>query len=507
MTYLLPLCAALFAGNGCSDDTIYQAANKPGIFPDYGQVLAFPGAEGFGRFATGGRGGEIVHVTNLNASGEGSFADAVSKSNRIVVFDVAGVIDLNKAAVVLKSNQTILFQTAPGDGVVLYNGRVSSSGASNLIVRYMRVRTGRQVGGSDNIDAGGLASGEHVIYDHCSFTWGTDENFSINADNKGTRPRNITIQNSIIGQGCMNHSCGGLIQTNDDEGVTIFRNLLIDNKTRNFKIKGLNQYINNVVYNWGNGAAYNMGGESSGHSDTWIENNYFIKGPAYTWENTRIADIKTKYPNTWEQVIADPTICSETKAGELYELLSTVNPTPPFIGGDGDGDFDTYLTGNYYDFDKDGSLNGVEITQNNWDDHCSGKPKFLSAPSEKHPTLASMTSAAEAYEWIVANVGASLPRRDKVDQFMIDELKSLGQKGTIFRDQNKVLQYPLANTWQQMDTENNKPLDTDGDGMPDAFEDANGLDKNDPSDAAAIANNGYMNIENYVFTLENPTNN
>lgn len=146
-------------------------------FPDFNYIveqLAFPGAEGHGRQASGARsvaGRELYRVTNLNASGPGSFADAVSKPGRFIIFGVAGVINLNKSTLVLKSNQTILFQTAPGDGVTLYNGRVSSSGASNLIVRFMRVRTGRQMNGSDNADAGGLANGELQIYDHCSFTW------------------------------------------------------------------------------------------------------------------------------------------------------------------------------------------------------------------------------------------------------------------------------------------------------------------------------------------------
>ena len=207
----------------------------------YRLPLAFPGAEGYGRDTKGARNSdkiEIYHVRNTNNGGTGSFKDAISESNRIIIFDVAGVINMNKEVYVLKSNQTILFQTAPGDGIELYNGRVSSSGASHLIVRYMRMRTGRQADGGDNMDAGGVANGEYQIYDHCSFTWGCDENFSINPDGKGTRPQNITLQNSIIGQGCMNHSCGGLIQTNENEGITIFRNLLIDNKTRNFKVKG-----------------------------------------------------------------------------------------------------------------------------------------------------------------------------------------------------------------------------------------------------------------------------
>lgn len=116
-----------------------------------------------------------------------------------------------------------------------------------------------------------------MIFDHVSVTWGRDETFSISWDSKGTEPSNITIQNSIIGQGLQIHSCGGLMQT--DGGVTLFRNLYIDNKTRNPKVKGLNQFVNNVIYNWGGGGGYIMGG-SAGDSWASIEDNYFIKGPS-----------------------------------------------------------------------------------------------------------------------------------------------------------------------------------------------------------------------------------
>lgn len=470
-------------------------------FPNFGysvDPIAFPGAEGHGRHAMGARASEkieLYRVTNLNASGAGSLADAISKSNRIIIFGVAGVIDLNKTTLIFKSNQTILFETAPSDGIILYNGNTSSSGASNLIVRYMRVRPGRQVSGSDNTDAGGCANGENQIYDHCSFTWGTDECFSLNRDGKGVGLRNITLQNCIIGQGCMNHSCGGLIQTNDNEGITIFRNLLIDNKTRNFKVKGLNQYVNNVVYNWGNGAAYNMGGESAGHSNTTIVNNYFIKGPAWTWQNYGAADVD---PN----IIGDETQCSPSGSG-YYEVLGQVNPTKPFIGGNGDGDFDTYCFGNYYDENKDGILNGIEITQSNWKTYCSGTPVFLSTPDPLHPIIKNMTTAEKAYQYMVEKVGAYLPNRDNVDNYLIDELTSLGIKGIILRDQRKIQQYPLANTWQNINT-TNQIVDTDGDGIPDEWEDKWGLNKKDPSDAVKIAKNGYTNIENYCFSLEDP---
>ena len=467
---------------------------------------AFPGAVGYGRNADGARGSnnrEIYVVTNLNNSGAGSLRDAVSQANRIVVFHVSGVIDLNKEVLVFKDNQTVLFQTAPGDGIELYNGRASSTNANNLIVRYMRMRTGRQVSGSDNIDAGGAAYGHDQIYDHCSFTWGTDECFPLNNDKQPKGLYNITLQNSILGQGCQNHSCGGLVQTSDKEGVTVFRNLFIDNKTRNFKVKGLNQFVNNVIYNWGNGAAYNMGGESSGHSNTVIENNYFIKGPAYTWVNT-------SYPieTTDKSMFDDETkyhyngISSDNK-NYLVDTYQQVNPTKPFIGGNGDGDFDTYCVGNYYDNDKDGTLNGFEITQSNWQTYCSATPVFLSKPDSQHSEISIKTSATEAYHWIVENVGPVLPNRDLVDKFMIDELTSLGTKGTIFRNQNIETQYPLAKTWQNINVGTARK-DTDGDGIPDDFEDKWGLNKNNAGDAVRIAENGYTMIENYAFSLEFP---
>ena len=464
----------------------------PHEFPDYGAVKAFPTAEGHGRMATGGRGYEVVRVTSLADSGAGSLREAVSQSNRTIIFDVAGVIKLN-SVLVFKSNQTVLFQTAPGDGIEIYNNRVSSSGASNLIVRYMRVRTGRQATGKDEMDAGGLSSGADVIYDHCSFTWSTDENFSISTDNKGTRPQRITLQNSIIGQGCMNHSAGGLIQTSDTEGVTIYGNLMIDNGARNFKVKGLNQYINNVVYNWGSSSCYDMS-DSAGRSDTWIENNYFIQGPCYVWRNTPAANVSAEIYN-------NPDICSPNGAGySYYEVLRQETPTKPFTRGN--SNFETYCRGNYFDSNRNGVLDGVEITQENWSTHCSGTPIFLSSPSDKHPTIEAMCSAREAYNRILDGVGATLPRRDKVDAYMIEELRSLGTKGVIFRDQRKTKQYALGDSWQEIDTTDHRPTDSDKDGIPDTIEEQYGLDKNNPADAAQIAPNGYSNIENYTFLLE-----
>ena len=416
------------------------------------QQLAFPGAQGFGRFATGGRGGEVYHVTNLNDSGAGSLRDAVSQPNRIVVFDVAGVIRL-KSGLVFSKNLTVLGQTAPGEGVQVYGDRVSFSGASNLIVRYMRFRMGK--GGTSGKDAAGVANGSNMIFDHLSVLWGRDECFSISWDNKGTKPADITIQNSIIGQGLQSHSCGGLIQT--DGGVTLYRNLYIENKTRNPKVKGLNQFVNNVVYNWGNGGCYLMGRESAGNSWADIENNYFINGP---WA--------TNY-----------------------------KPLP-----EGNENFQFYGAGNYHDSNKDGVLNGNPISDADYT--ASGGlrratlAEITNSPKD-FPEIAELMTAQEALEWIIDSVGPSLPVRDEVDQYLIDELTSYGTKGFNggISDETTL---PHGGTGTLYIGE--KPLDTDGDGIPDEWEIANGLNPNDPSDAAKIAANGYANIENYVFSID-----
>ncbi len=432
---------------------------QPALAAD--QLLAFPGAEGFGRFATGGRGGEIYHVTNLNDSGTGSFRDAISKSNRIIVFDVSGVINI-KSRLVFNSNQTILGQTAPGEGVQIYGDGVSFSGANNIIVRYLRIRMG--VNGTSGKDAAGIANGGNMIFDHLSILWGRDECFSINPDNKGTTPHDITIQHSIMGQGLQPHSCGGLIQT--DGGVTLYGNLYIENKTRNPKVKGLNQFVNNVLYNWGSGAAYNMGGDSTGDSWAEITDNYFIAGP---WKGTA-----------------------------------------PLVGGSGTGNFMFYGSGNYADEDRDGVLNGTLYTGTGGGVVKNSLEELEAAGSpQSFPVIESRLSADKALERIIASVGPSLPVRDEVDQYLIDELTSygtLGSTGGIATEKS----LPHQGTGKLYG--GYKPLDTDGDGIPDEWEITNGLNPEDPTDAMAIADNGYANIENYSFTiteaypyLKNPT--
>ena len=436
-------------------------------------LLAFPGAEGFGRYTLGARAvqnPEVYHVTTLDDSGAGSFRDAVSKSGRIIVFDVAGIINI-KSPLVVKGNNTILGQTAPGEGVQIYGDRVSFSGADNLIVRYIRFRMGDS--GTSGADACGVANGTDMIFDHLSVLWGKDENFSVSWDNKNKRPANITIQNSIIGQGLQSHSCGGLIQTIG--GVTLYRNLYIENKTRNPKVKGLNQYVNNVVYNWGQGGCYIM---SDSEGDSWadIENNYFMRGP---WTSA----------------------------------------TDPFSRGI--KSFRYYGAGNYYDENKDGVVNGHEMTVEEMKGAQNGTAPYstwfesldaLNANITEYnataseqvqliPPIANKMTAAEALEWMAKNVGPSLPAYDEVDQYLIDELLTYGTGGTK-NGITSVKQLPHKGTG--VISGGVKPLDSDGDGMPDAWEIANGLNPNDPSDAVAINADGYTNIEAYSHSIDAP---
>ncbi len=400
------------------------------------QQLAFPGAEGFGRFATGGRGGSVYHVTNLHDDGPGSFRDAVSQSNRIVVFDVSGIININER-IVVSSNITIAGQTAPGDGVVIYGNGLSFSGADNSICRYLRVRQG--VNGDYDTDAVTVANGINMIFDHMSISWGKDENFSVrwNNDKIGTEPTNITIQNSIIGQGLVDHSAGGLIETSG--GVSLLRNLYIDNNTRNPKVKGVNQFVSNVVYNW-DVAAYILG-DSEGNSYANVSNNYFIYGP---------------------------------NSGSAPFTLGNLN-------------FHIYASDNYVDSDKDGILNGALIPQESY-----GTVDWQATPYD-YPAV-TLLSPEDAYNLVVSEAGASLPARDEVDTRFILELTSLGTMGELVSNE-------FDDPMNGVGTINigKADPDTDLDGMPDKWESYYGLNPNDIGDQNTdLDGDGYTNIEEYL---------
>lgn len=338
-----------------------------------GPTLAFPGAQGFGRLATGGRGGEVVHVTNLNDSGAGSLRDAISKANRIIVFDVGGIIKL-ETRLVFKSNQTIAGQTAPGKGISIYGNGVSLSGASNTIIRYVRFRMGKI--GDDGKDAVGIANGHDIIFDHVSLSWGRDGTFDLNQES-GADLYNITLQNSIVAQGLQTHSTGGLINTT---GTSIIRSLYIDNNSRNPKARGTLQFVNNVIYNWVV-SGYILG-DTSGRSDGAMLGNYFITGP-------------------------------ETNGGTLDSPTSAYN---------------LYALDNWYDNNKDGTLNGRLLGKGDY-----GAVTWWTTPSVEFPSVP-VLSAADALQFVIDNAGAS-HQRDEADDYVFAELKSYGKKGKTISDE------------------------------------------------------------------------
>lgn len=338
-----------------------------------GELVAFPGAEGFGRMATGGRGGDVVHVKNLNDSGPGSLRDAVSAPRRTVVFDVSGVIKL-ESRLVFSSNLTIAGQSAPGGGVVIYGDGSSFTNANHTIVRYLRFRMG--VHGESEKDAIAIARGHDMIFDHCSISWGRDGTFDVNQES-GYELSNITLQDSIVAQGLQPHSTGGLLVA---DGVSVLRSLYIDNNSRNPKARQKTQWVNNVDYNWVV-SGYILG-DTSGRSDGYMVGNYFIPGP-------------------------------ETKGGTLDSPSAA---------------YHLFANGNYYDSDKDGALGGRLLGQGDF-----GSVSWETAPSVAFPRVREL-SAREAYDHVVAHAGASL-WRDEVDSFVIAELTSLGKKGATISDE------------------------------------------------------------------------
>ncbi|OQP40034.1 hypothetical protein A4H97_17610 [Niastella yeongjuensis] len=400
----------------------------------HAQTLAFPGAEGFGKYAKGGRYGSVYHVTNLNNSGAGSLRDAVSAPNRIVVFDVAGVIKIT-SRIVVSANIYLAGQTAPGEGITVYGNGWSFSGADNTICRYIKIRMG--IVGDDGKDANGLADGQNVIWDHCSVSWGRDENFSINS----TTGKNITIQNCIISQGLLTHSAGGLMQV---DSITLYRNLYVDNSTRNNKIKGVNQYVNNIVYNWKDGA-YIMGGESEGQTYANAIGSCFIKGPS--------------------------------------------NGVPPFNLGN--LNYHIYQTDNIFDSSRNGQFDPYTIPPAEF----VGPPDFQSTPYP-FPVLPTVP-ANTLVNTLLPTVGASLPYRDYADYYVVNEVKSFGKKGELIANENS-LPFGAPSSWNLWP--GTPRIDTDNDGMPDAWESANGTNPS-ADDAMVITANGYANIENYINSI------
>jgi hypothetical protein len=293
--------------------------------------------------------------------------------------------------------------------------------------------------GESGKDTVTMANGHDVIWDHCSMSWGRDGTFDLNQES-GSELYNITLQDSIVSQGLETHSTGGLVNTT---GTSIIRSLYIDNHSRNPKARGTLQFVNNVVYGWVV-SGYILG-DTSGRSDGYMVGNYLITSPV-------------------------------TNGGTLDSPTSAYN---------------MYAVGNFYDSDKDGTLNGRLLGKGDF-----GAVTWHETPSAEFPKVPEL-SAADAVKFVRAHAGAS-KFRDAVDDYVMAELDSYGKQGKTISDEaslglpNVVGNLPVGTA----------PADTDRDGMSDTWETANGLDPSDAKDGNADRNkDGWTNVEEYINSL------
>lgn len=433
-------------------------------------VPAFPGAWGGGMFTAGGRGGKVIAVTNLNDSGPGSLRAALEAAGpRLVVFRVAGIIRLERDLDIDQPGITIAGQSAPGDGICIAN-RSLNINTSDVVVRHLRVRRGDPKGGQGSDNIGGNPAG-NVIVDHCSVSWGRDENISLYRYMKpmpdGTREKfpaqNITIQwvisSEALGPG---HEFGG---TWGGQDATFHHNLFASNTGRNPSIgmSGEFDYRNNVLFNWRHRTM-------DGGDETSLVNviaNYYKAGPA-TQDNMRSTFVRMEERNQY----------SPGKALAQSRWYPGQAPRP--------GKW--YVAGNIVE-------NAPEVTADNWKgvrgDAAQGR---VHTPFEGWPVF--QQPAREAYESVLARGGATLPRRDAVDRRVVEMVRTgkVTHGNGIITHPDQVGGYP-AYAFTLADV----PADTDGDGMPDEWERRHGLDPAVAGDGALDGDkDGYTNVEEFL---------
>ena len=481
------------------------------------QVPAFPGAEGHGRYTTGGRDGKVIHVTNLNDSGTGSFRNAVQGSDKkIVVFDVGGVIAL-KSDLTIGANTTILGQTAPAPGITLRYYTLLYEG-NNIIVRFIRSRRGQEKDINDGADATWTRNKTGIIIDHCSFSWSIDEVASFYDNN------NFTMQWCTIGESLNNaghgkgaHGYGGIW---GGKLASFHHNLIchVNNRAPRFNGARYNwtgftgnklytqyrwenavqaenvDFRNCVVYNSGNGC---YGGPGGGQIN--MVGNYYKTGPAATTSRLTTVTVGASgnaegYPIYW------------TMTSRYYLEGNRINSTANAGWSYMNYDSGTYtINGKRYSPDPN-HYNGVNV---DYVKNSAGTDCVCIQLDEPVPAGEVTThSAVNAFDKVLEFAGASL-NPDDVDQRYFYEAKNgtATYKGSVTKVAGRidlvsdVKGYTEANfgTGSREDG-----FDTDNDGIPDAWETANGLNPNDPSDATIYSLDPakyYTNIEVYANSL------
>ena len=433
-------------------------------------IPAFPGAEGFGAESVGGRGGRVLFVTNLNDSGPGSLRAAVKADGpRTVIFRVSGTIALKSSLVIDEPYITIAGQTAPGDGICLKDRSFSIS-ADHVIVRYVRCRPGDNA--KSESDALSISSGKNIIVDHCSTSWSVDETLSAST---GGQMGNVTVQWCIISESLHDsihhkgpHGYGSLIRGGWGNGYTFHHNLYAHHHARlprpgNYNDRSKDpdgftlDFRNNVIYNWaGRAAGYNADGSNKTNSITKMNfiGNYYQTG------------VDSKGSLAFSE---------STKSAKAYFSGNCMNGSYP------DDPWSLVTFSNF-------SREDLEAYKQ-------------SSPIPVPPVQTE--DAITAYEWVLADAGATLPKRDAVDIRIVNDVKN--RTGRIINDEEEVGGWPELKSTEPLPAtlgSEQKPAvggDSDRDGMPDDWEKQYGFDSNDPADRNGDADgDGYTNLEEYL---------
>jgi hypothetical protein len=439
----------------------------------HAQQIAFPGAAGFGKYATGGRGGKVAFVTNLNDTGEGSFRNALEQfpgEPLTVIFRISGIIELQSKIQIKRSHLTIAGQTAPGDGICLKNQSLILNGAAvkgnhgNIIIRFIRSRPG----GTDKKGLYGfdMENCHDVIIDHCSFSWANEECAAM-YDTKNT-----TVQWCIVSEGLYeaghqkgHRSYGGVW---GGQYASYHHNLIAHQNSRAVRFNGARahdtmaiiDYRNNVIYNWGNANAC-YGGEvniAGGVSQVNMVNNYYKPGPA--------------------------------TAGDLKFVHVSYNAK------EAKGNGQWYLNGNIMDGNKGltkNNLKGLDLAEDVEEVKAYTEFNIAEALPEQN--------AKDAFESVLKYAGAIYPERDATDARVVEETRTGKAAGKGSFGKAGIIDSPEAvGSWASYKTIA-APVDTDNDGMPDEWEIRNALNPKDAEDRNKTGTDGFTMLEKYLNEL------
>jgi pectate lyase len=457
----------LFASLLCAASYAQEARETP--------ILAFPGAEGFGQHTTGGRGGRVLFVDNLNDHGPGSLREAIqAQGARTILFRISGTIFLETPLLIWNDSLTLAGQSAPGDGICMANHPVSIQ-ANNVIIRYLRFRMGDQ--GQAQNDALNGTRRNNIIVDHCSLSWSTDECGSF-YDNE-----HFTLQWCILSESLRHsvhekgsHGYGGIW---GGKKATFHHNLLAHHSSRNPRFCGaryheatketeIADFRNNVIYNWGYNSSY--AGENGQYN---LVNNYYKPGPATT------DNVRHRILEAWQ-----------SKDGNGFHDFGRFHIAGNILHDDPSVSADNWQGVDYKRFIEREGIDRQEPKTDSLLQRCRSDKPFPY-------TILTQHTALQAYEAVLQNAGANHVR-DVIDQRIVDEVRNgtytYGDKGMI-DSQAQVGNWPTLHTLPA-------PTDSDNDGIPDTWEIANHLDPHNPADAISTGLSPiYTHLEMYLNSL------